>query len=331
MKALRLIDRGRIELQEVDQPRPQDDEVVVRVERAGVCGTDLEILAGAFPSTPPVTMGHEYAGVVSDLGASVHNVQPGDRVVSTAAWGCGRCVECLSGRSTFCKSRLMLGSTTDGVFAEFVRVPARLLMPLPNDVDFDEGQSMIAVAVCLHGIRRVRKSYVQKVAVSGPGHVGLLLVQLLRRSFGGRVTLFGTRDERLTIGRQFGVEPVNIRNEDLHPMSNAFDVVFEAAGTPDSFMQALQIVAPGGTVCVLGVAKTPILGFTTEVLYEKEVEILGSRGGTGEYDAAIRALVEREVTVKPLISHRAPLQEAARALGTAQDRNQIPIRVVIEN
>jgi L-iditol 2-dehydrogenase len=325
MRALRLLAVGRAELLELEPPAVAGDDVLVRVERAGICGTDLEILRGEFPSRPPVTMGHEYAGVVEAAGPGAGAFRPGDRVTSAGAWSCGACAACLRGEPGLCAERRMLGSNADGAFAELVRVPARIVRPLPDGVDADAAQSMVAVAVCLRALRRVPPD-AGRTAVSGPGHLGLILLQLLE----GDVTLFGTRDERLAIGRGLGAETVNVRSEDWREHAGAFGVVFETAGTPASFLQALELAAPGGTVCVLGTSTTPVDGFATSVLYDKELTLVGSKGGAGEYDEALRVLAAGEVSLAPLISHRFTLDDGADALGAAADRDRLPIRVVIE-
>ena len=323
MRALRLLAVGRAELTELEPPAVAGDDVLVRVQRAGVCGTDLEILRGEFPSRPPVTMGHEYAGIVEAAGPRA-GFRPGDRVTSAGAWSCGACAACLRGEVGLCAERRMLGSNADGAFAELVRVPARIVRPLPDELDADAAQSMLAVAVSLRALRRVDAT-AGRVAVSGPGHLGLILLQLL-----DRVTLFGTRDERLAIGRGLGAETVNVRSEDWRAHAGGFETVFETAGTPASFLQALELAAPGGTVCVLGTSTVPVEGFATSVLYEKELRLVGSKGGAGEYDEALRVLASGAVKLGPLISHRFALADGAEALGAAADRDALPIRVVIE-
>jgi L-iditol 2-dehydrogenase len=321
MKALRLHADGRAQLEEVSPPALADDGVLVRVSRAGVCGTDVEILHGDYPSRAPVTMGHEYAGIVAAVGSSVQSLRPGDRVASRASWGCRRCPACAAGRAALCPERRMLGSTADGAFAEFVQVPAQIVIPLPPGLDFDSAQAIVPLAVCLHAIGRIRLPDARRVAVIGPGTVGLLLVQALRSVFGGRVTLFGTRDERLTIGRQWVDATVNVRAAGLEAHAGEFELVFEAAGTPSSFQQSLEFVAPGGTVCVLGVTREPVPHFAPFTLYSKELSIVGSKGGAGHYEAAIAMFLAGDVSVDPLISHRFPLDRAAEALATAANRN----------
>lgn len=317
-------------MENVERPSPQAGEVIVRVERVGVCGTDLEILRGQFPATIPVTMGHEYAGVVAELGRGVNSLAIGAPVVSAAAWPCGSCSQCSAGAGDRCSDRRFLGSTADGAFAEFVAVPASVIFPLPDHIDADDGQSALAIAVCLRAVGRARLEGVGSVAISGPGHIGLLLLQLVIGRLGAPVTMFGTRDERLELAAELGATTVNVAREDWRSRADSFGVVFDCVGTPSSFLQSLELVAPGGVIVMVGVSDQPVPEFSTALLYRKEMSVIGCRGGMGEYQNALDALARNEVSAKRLISHRLPLADAEQALVLASDRERLPIRVVVE-
>jgi threonine dehydrogenase-like Zn-dependent dehydrogenase len=209
-------------------------------------------------------------------------------------------------------------------------VPERAVVRLPDGVTADAAQSTVTIAVCLRALRRAPSIEGARVAVSGPGHLGLILVQLLLHRGADRIVLFGTRDQRLARARAWGIETVNVRTEAWRSRSGSFDLVYETAGTPESFLQAIELAAPGATVCILGVAKAPVHAFAPSVLYEKELSIIGSKGGSGEYEAALELLATGAVEIAPLITHRFPLSEGVAALGVASDRDRLPVRVVIE-
>jgi threonine dehydrogenase-like Zn-dependent dehydrogenase len=331
MQALRLLAPQQAELQEAPKPRPDRDEVLVRLVCAGICGTDLEIFNGAFPSRPPVTMGHEYAGVVAEVGDAVSNISVGTRVVSPGGWPCGQCHTCLRGDAQHCEDRRVLGSSVNGVFAEYFAVPAKILLQVPEGVDFDEAQSALSLAVCLRALSRIPRSYSRNVALLGSGHLALLMLQLLRRTLGGNVTLFGTDSDQIEIGRELGAPETVDARLPFEDRAGSFDVVIDCAGKAESLRQAVDLAAIGGTLLIAGVADNLTDGLRPSVLYHKELTILGSRGALGHYAEAVRLIDNGTVFVKPLISHRFSLHRADSALHAALNPTPGTVRIVIEN
>lgn len=312
----------------VRTPRPGRGEALVRVRAVGVCGTDVQVYRGELSAALPLVLGHEYAGEVAEVGPDVTAVGLGDRVAGAGGWPCGQCAGCREGSGSVCESRRILGRTVQGAFAEHVLVPASSLYRLPPGVDFVAAQAMVTIATAYHALARLGEVRGRDVALVGPGHAGLVLLQVLRGAGAARVTVVGTRPERLeralALGADRAVEAA--RAPGLH----GFDIVVEAAGTPSAVRMAIDLARPGGTVLVYGITKAPVDDFPADQLYHKELNVLGSRGAAGSYPLAVRALEEGRVRVTPLVTHQLPLAEAPAAMELAARRKEGVLRIVLK-
>jgi threonine dehydrogenase-like Zn-dependent dehydrogenase len=227
-------------------------EVLVAVERAGVCGSDLAVFTGSRPAEYPLVMGHEAVGCIADPGESEH--APGSRVVIEPNIPCGRCDACRRGRGNVCPSKRSLGMNAPGVFAELVAVPSEFAHPLPTDISMADAVGIEPLAVALHAVAAGHIVEGSRVAVIGCGAEGLLLLQVLV-ACGARVVAADLREERLALAHQLGAEAaVHIRTESAQSVDSRLNaaVVFEAAGAATALELALNAAAPGGRVIALG-------------------------------------------------------------------------------
>ena len=261
MRAVRFSGAGLpLTVEELARPEPGPGQVLVEVAAAGVCGTELHFLDGLLtPARTPITLGHEVAGTVVEVGEGVTEVAVGDRVAVHYFHSCGQCAHCTSGDDHLCDApQGFLAFMTDGGFAEHVVVPARSAVPVPDDLDLVEAAPLCCSgATAVHAVRVAGVAAGQVAVVYGTGGVGLALVQLLRLT-GARVVAVGRGEPRLALASEFGAETVNASEQDVAARVRELtggvgaDVVFELVGTAESGAAALAALGKGGALVYIG-------------------------------------------------------------------------------
>ena len=220
MLAVRKVARGvgNIEVLDVPEPHAGPDQVVIEVDSAGICGTDLHIYFDEFETSPPVTIGHEVSGRIVELGSDVAGWKLGDRVTTeTYFYTCGHCLNCRRGRRNLCLQRRSIGSKEDGAFAAYLATPACNLHQVPDGLDLQSAALTEPLACTVHGVLEtagVRPG--DNVVITGPGPIGLLALQLVKIA-GARVLILGTNQdtERLKLARRLGADGViNVQQVD---------------------------------------------------------------------------------------------------------------------
>lgn len=335
MKAARFYGPRDVRIEDVPVPEAVGDRVLVRLHSVGICGTDLLVYRGELPVRPPITLGHECAGVVAATGPEAQGVRVGDRVFVEASWGCGECAYCRKGLSLHCTRKFSLGRTVDGAFAEYVAVPARVVYPINEDVPFDDAQASSTVGSGVRALQLVRPTPGSTAVVVGSGHAGLVLLQLLRMAGVGWVAMAGSREKRLALARDLGADlVVEGRSEGaLETLMGAtgglgVELAADAGATPSSLALAMQMATYGGTVLLFGIFESPIDGFRAQDIYRKELSLVGSKGGFGAYDATTRLLNRRELRLQPLISHVLPLEGVEEGFRLMDERSADALRIV---
>jgi len=322
MQALRKLKRGQgqVELVTMAKPRPDIGEVLVRVESAGICGTDIHILQDAYGNLqPPVTLGHEFAGVVAEVGPEVGGWREGERVVvESLASSCGRCRYCQAGETQCCPDRQAFGISADGAFADYVVVRHTALHRLPVGVSFQQAALAEPLCVAVHAV--LEKCSFQPgdtVLVTGPGTIGQLVAQVARLS-GAAVIMAGTaRDrERLELATATGTEHVIFGDcEDLPTAveriteGRGADAAFECAGVGAAVQGCLAAVRKGGQMVQVGLA-----GRSIEIDYDriclKEITLRGSfTHNHRTWLKAVALLSDPRLKLDVLVSGEFPLQQ----------------------
>jgi 6-hydroxycyclohex-1-ene-1-carbonyl-CoA dehydrogenase len=310
---------------------------VVRVAGCGVCHTDLHYLDHGTPTfkPPPVILGHEVAGTIAGRGADVADLTEGDRVLLPAVLSCGSCVMCRTGRENICENSRMLGNHIDGGYAEFIKVPARDVFRLPDDVPLVEG-SVIADAVTTPFHAVVRRGQVTPgdwVAVFGCGGVGLSLVQIAA-AVGARVIAVDVRDRKLDAARRFGAAAVfnaagtpKLDKEIRGVSGGGVAVAFEAVGKAEPQQTALNCLRTGGRLVLVGYSPDTMALNAGRVMF-RELDVVGSLGCRPvDYPRAIELVRQGKVKLMELVTHRFPLERIAEALDVL--RSGEAIRVVV--
>jgi alcohol dehydrogenase, propanol-preferring len=324
-------------IEEVRTPEPGPGEVLVQVAGCGVCHTDLHYLDHGTPTfkPPPIILGHEVAGTVAEVGAGVTTLTPGSRVLIPAVLSCGHCTLCRSGRENICENSQMLGNHIDGGYAEFVAVPAKDVVRMPEDVPLVEG-SIIADAVTTPYHAVVRRGKVTPgdwVAVFGCGGVGLSLVQIAS-AVGGRVIAVDVKDAKLETAKRFGATAVfnaattkKLDREIRSLSGGGVDVAFEAVGKAVTQGLALNSLATGARLVLVGYSPETLPLNAGRVMF-REIEVVGSLGCRPvDYPRAIEMVRQGHVRLLDLVTHRFPLERLGEALDTL--RGGDAIRVVV--
>lgn len=323
MKALLLSEYKRLEVVDVPMPRPGPEEVLVKVEACGICGSDVHGYDGSTGRRiPPIIMGHEAAGTVVALGPGVSGFKEGDRVTFDSTIYCGKCEYCVKGEVNLCNNRQVLGvSTPDfsraGAFAEYVVVPRHVMYPLPEGVRATQAAMIEPLAVAVHAVSLAPITTDTTALVMGAGMIGLLVMQVLKEKRCGRIFVIDIDDTRLESAKKLGAtEVINAKSVDVAEVVKKLtggagvDVALEAVGSTPTVKSAIENVRKGGTVVLIGNV-SPTVEIPLQVVVSRELTLHGSAASAGEYPECIELLERGAVQVDSLISAVAPLEKGS--------------------
>lgn len=333
MKALRKLHAGPSDLEIVDVPvpEPKSGEVRVAVFAASMCGTDLHIMDGTYASHPPVTLGHEMAGVVDTVGPQVDPDWVGTRVCAAPAISCGICEWCRTGLPMHCPGRLSAGTSLDGGFAPYVVVPTRNLFPLPSTVSDDAAALVEPLAcVCNALMDPDAVGAGDRVVVIGPGPIGILAAQVAIAA-GGRVTLvgLGTDAPRLAVASQMGIDSRSLDDPqtridlDREAADREINTVIECSGAQPAVTWGLSLLRPRGRLVQLGLmSEDSAVPLSRAIL--REVTVTGNYGSTPRaWHRALALLRAGQVRLDPLVTSVVPLDDWRTAVAHFQDQQAI--------
>lgn len=317
MKQAVMTAPGQISIRDVPAPEPGPGEVRLRIQRIGVCGSDVHVYHGKHPYTGyPVVQGHEYSAVVDSVGPDVTGLRPGQKVTSMPQVVCGECEPCKRGDYHICDSLKVEGFQAPGCAQELWVTPAAKIVPLPDAFSFEQGALVEPVAVAVHAVRRAVPQGAavgeglkgRRVAVLGAGPIGNLVAQVCR-SEGAQVLVTDLSAYRLDVAGQSGLENVSdARNESLKDAAlrvfgpQRFDVAFECVGVEATITAAIETIAKGGTLVVVGVfGELPRINLG--LVQDRELNIRGTlMYQQTDYERAVQLIASGEVRTEPLMS-----------------------------
>jgi len=323
MKALLLSEYKKLELVDMQDPQPGDDDLLIRVVACGICGSDVHGYDGSTGRRlPPIVMGHEAAGIVATVGNAVKDFRPGDHVTFDSTVFCGRCFYCRRGLANLCDRREVVGvSSSDfrrmGAFAEYVTVPARIAFALPDSMPFANAALVEAVSVAVHAVSLTPIELEDTVVVVGAGMIGLLALQAASLAGAGRVFVVDMDDTRLELARSLGATGT-FNSSKCDPFSEirnltcgrGADVALECVGIAPTVNLAIECVRKGGMVTLIGnVAPRVEIGLQSTVT--RQIRLQGSCASSGEYPTCISLISRGTIRVEPLLSAVVPLDEGA--------------------
>lgn len=276
MKAAVLYGNEDIRYEEIEKPKAGKGEVIVRVAMSGICGSDVPRVLYNGAHYYPIILGHEFSGIIDEIGEGVENLSVGQRVSGAPLLPCMKCDDCRKGNFSLCKHYSFIGSREAGSFAEYVKIPAVNAIPFDDSVSFERGALFEPATVSLHGIMCADYRGGGRVAVIGTGTIGLFAMQWAKIYGAKDVTMFDISDERLEIARNLGADyTVNTSKEQT---DERFDCVLECAGQPATTLQAFELAANKATVCFIGTPHKDVT-FTPrqwENMNRKEFRLTGS-------------------------------------------------------
>lgn len=338
---------GDVKIEEIPVPAYEPDQVLVKVAACGVCGTDLHILDGhmapMWPPYYPFIQGHEWCGTVAAVGSACKtDLKPGDRVIMEPTIGCGRCQNCRQGSYHLCLETgkkgggyKLLGHTADGAFSEYGAAPPIQLHKMPDAMTWEQAVITNQVVIALHALDRGRLEPADRVAVLGPGLLGLSVLQLARACGASRTYVTG-RGYRLALARELGADVViDITKEDPVKIVMAdtggrgVDLAIECAGPPESMRQAVALARRGGRVVLEGINGGKEVPFPTDRIVLDEITLIGSRGSPNCYPRAIRLIMDGHVDAKKMLTHTFPLADFHEAVRMFKAREDGVMRVMI--
>lgn len=325
MKAVRLYAPGDLRVEEVDIPRIGDHQVLVRVRAVGVCGSDPGRVMKKGTYSYPMTIGHEFAGEVVEVGSKVTACKPGDRVTVAPLIPCGTCDYCKVGKFNLCEHYSYYGSRVDGAMAEYVAVEECDVLLLPEGLDFESGACTDPVAIALHAMRQGDMKAGKSVAILGVGPIGLFALQWAKVMGAREVFAIDIFDEKLTIAKNLGADyTVNAKKEDpvtfvIEKTHGAgVECVVEIAGSKITQEQGLRMAKKEGTVVFCGISYDDLVipAATLDGILRKELRIVGAWNSVfsplpvNEWEMSLHFMAQGHIKCHPIISHRFRLDDA---------------------
>jgi L-iditol 2-dehydrogenase len=342
MKALMLSGYKQLNIVDIAKPQPANDELLIRIQACGICGSDVHGYDGSTGRRiPPVVMGHEAAGIVEATGDAVSGFQPGDRVTFDSTVFCGKCYFCLRGQINLCDQREVIGVSTPafrrmGAFAEYVSVPARISYHLPDNMPFTHAAMIEAVSVAVHAVSLTPIALDDTVVVVGAGMIGLLTLQAALQAGAGRVFVVDVDDTRLELARNLGAtNTFNSCSTSTVPellqltMGRGADAVLECVGISITVKLALDAVRKGGAVTLVGNI-APTIEMALQSTVTRQIRLQGSCASSGEYPACISLMSRGAIRVEQLLSAVAPLEDGAAWFRRLYEREPGLLKVVLQ-
>lgn len=301
-------------------PEPKDNEVIIKVKKVGICGSDIHTYYGKHPFISlPIVLGHEFAGIIHSKGNKVLGFEENDRVVICPILTCGKCENCINGKENICQHLGLIGCQRTGGFSEYVCVPEHNLLKIPDSLSFEEAVLTEPFAVGVHAINKTKVSKNDKIAIIGAGTIGLMTAFAARGEGVSDITLFDVSEMKCKLAMDLGFKAVN--NNGLNP-KNAFseiyglngpDAVFECVGKESSINFCVKGSSKGTKIVVCGVFEEDI-NFPISLVQDRELEILGSLTYTfNEFKKALELISEGTIAHKKLITNTFEFNEIPKA------------------
>lgn len=335
MKALVYYGPKDIRISEIEEPKVNKNEVLVKVEACGICGSDVHGYLGITGRRiPPMVMGHEFTGTVQYLGEDVEDISIGDRVVVYPARFCSRCEFCKVGLTNLCINRTVFGvMNVNGAMAEYVAVPKENILKLPENIDFIKGTFLEPLSVAYRAVKTAGNVLNKNVLIVGAGTIGLLILQVV--IFGGArsIIISDINDERLEIAKRLGADIVlNPEREDIKTLISqnildGIDIAFEAVGLEVTVNQALNNLKNRGTCVFVGNAMKNIT-VDMQNIVTRELRIFGTYTFTIEEFKESVSLLER-INIKEMLSKVVPLEEGPKAFEELAKKDSNLLKVVL--
>ncbi|MEA4815655.1 MAG: galactitol-1-phosphate 5-dehydrogenase [Lachnospiraceae bacterium] len=341
MKALVLKEYNKFSYEDVPMPEVKDDEVLIKVMAASICGSDVHGMDGSTGRrVPPIIMGHEASGIVYGLGKDVKGFEIGDRVAVQSLLQCGKCEACMEGKYNLCENRLVLGVSCDelyknGTYAEYATVRAIAVHKLPEGLDFIKASMVEPLSIAYHAVSLIDIDIKKPVLVLGTGTIGIFAVQVLNAMGCENIIAADRNDNKLEIAKKSGAkETVNIKDKSLKEEISRLTgkkgvfAAFDAIGNSFSVNECIDNVKKGGSVVLIGNA-VPKVDFPLQKVVANEISLFGSNNSSDEFPECLSLMTGGKVDVSLVLSKVAPLSEGGQWFGRLYNKEKGLIKVVL--
>ncbi len=338
MKQVRLIEPETVVLEEVDKPVPEDTQVLIRVRRIGVCGSDIHAYYDKHPYIScPIVQGHEFSGEIEETGNRVKALAVGDRVTVMPQLTCGVCHPCTHGSYHICNELKVIGCQADGAAREFIPVDQELVVKLPEDMSFDHGAMVEPVAVGVHAVRRLGEVSGMNILVLGAGPIGNLAAQAAKSLGAAAVMITDVSAFRVESAHASGIDhAVNVSEELLEEKLDAAfgpagaDAILECVGAQDTIEQAVGLARKGTDIIAVGVfSEKPTVDLG--LVQDKELRLIGTLMYQAEdYRTAIELIETGKIRLDPLISRHFAFEDYPLAFKAIEQQGDRIMKVLID-
>ena len=314
MKAAVISVPGKVEVADVEDPVPGPRDVVVEVAACGLCGTDLHILHGEFAPTLPIVPGHEFAGRIVAVGSAVTEQRVGEAVAVDPSLFCHECYYCRRGRGNLCERWAAIGVSVPGGAAQFAKAPVANCVPLPEHVRVEDAALIEPLSCAVRGYDVLRAQLAATVLIYGAGTMGLMMLELAKRTGAVSVDMVDINRERLATAVQLGCTAAVVGAGELD-RPRGWDVVIDATGNARAIQDGLERVGKGGTFLQFGVTDYATRATIEPYrIYNQEITITGSMAVLHSYERAADLFATGVLDPEVFISDRLPLAEYPQAL-----------------
>lgn len=329
---------GVIEFRETPRPIAAEGQVLVRIMRIGICGSDIHVYHGKHPFTRyPVTQGHEVSGRIEAVGSGVEGLSVGQKVTIEPQVCCGHCYPCTHGKYNLCEELKVMGFQTTGTASEYFAVDAAKVTPLPETMSYDEGAMIEPLAVTVHAAKRFPELKGARVAILGCGPIGILLMQSCKALGAASILVTDVSDYRLSVARSVGADyAVNTGETDMEQaLRDAFgsdkaDVIYDCAGSDITMGQAIRCARKGSTIVLVAVF-SKLASVDLAVLNDHELDLNTSMMYRHEdYVDAIRLVSEGKVQLRPLMSRHFAFRDYLKAYQYIDENREMTMKVIID-
>jgi L-iditol 2-dehydrogenase len=337
MKQAIMVSHGQIEISQIEKPRPGPGEVLLKIHRIGVCGSDVHVFHGKHPYTPyPVVQGHEFSATVAELGEGVSGIPVGSKATSMPQIVCGKCAPCKRGDYHICDELKVQGFQAPGCGQEYWTTSAEKIILLPDRFTFEQGALVEPISVAVHAVNRANDIEGKNVAVLGAGPIGNLVAQVAY-AYGANVLITDISQFRLQKAQTCGIENIsNAHNEKLKDASqrvfgdSGFEIVFECVGVEPTMTAAIESIEKGGTIVVVGVfGEKPRVDLG--LVQDHELNLRGTLMYTkADYLEAVRLINEGKICTEPLVTQHFDFTEYIQAYKFIDQQGDKTMKVMID-
>ncbi len=339
MKAYRLHGVGDLRLEEVSCPLPKSGEVLLRVKAAGICGSDIPRIYQTGTYHFPTIPGHEFAGVVEEVGENVNAEWKGKRVGIFPLIPCYTCGPCQDEKYEMCRNYGYLGSRQDGGFAEYVAVPVKNLLALPEEVTYEEAAMLEPMAVAVHAMRKAAPADGERIAICGLGTIGLFLLMFLWEAGHRNIYVIGNKEFQRRMADQLGLPAgffCDSRKQDAETWlaeqtdGKGVNVFFECVGKNETVAQAVRMTVPGGRIMLVGNPASDMT-FPKETYWKilrNQLTVFGTWNSSftnredDDWHYVLERLKERRIAPTEFITHRLPFEELEKGLAVMREKKE---------